>query len=183
MRACNFKDLTGKTFGRLRIDQLAYIKNKQAYWDCTCLCGTKKTVGRASLLSGRTSSCGCLLLDILSKRRFLKPYEGLYKRLLRASQQTSTKRQVTVTYEEFLEFTKINQCHYCESKITWQPHNAVSSYNLDRKDNSGDYTKENCVVCCIRCNIGKNQYFSYDEWKRIGNFMCANKEHFKGEYE
>lgn len=80
---------------------------------------------------------------------------------------------VGFTYEDFLTFTKISKCHYCETKITWYPHsvkreNTTYSYNLDRTDNSEGYTKDNCVVCCKECNNAKNNFFTYDEMIIIG---------------
>ena len=75
---------------------------------------------------------------------------------------------VELSYEEFVEFSKITNCHYCNAEIVWANFNRntkrATSYHLDRKDNNIGYTKENCVVCCPRCNRGKCDMFSYDEW-------------------
>ena len=69
--------------------------------------------------------------------------------------------EVLLTYEEFLEFTKTLRCHYCFAEIDWTKD---QRYNLDRRNNDIGYTKENCVVCCPRCNYGKSNLFTYDEW-------------------
>ena len=64
-----------------------------------------------------------------------------------------------MTFSEFLEFTKIDKCHYCGNQITWTSHRhnreIYHGYNLDRKDNDDGYTKDNCVVCCEVCNYMK----------------------------
>ena len=76
----------------------------------------------------------------------------------------------SLTYEQFLEFTKIKNCHYCYSVINWIPYSVVNgryksrAYYLDRKNNNGAYSKENCVVCCTKCNIAKNSNYSYNDW-------------------
>lgn len=75
----------------------------------------------------------------------------------------------SLTYEEFLKFTCIHQCHYCHAPITWAEYNARgvgirSRYNLDRKDNAQGYFKQNLVVCCKRCNWSKGNRYTYAEW-------------------
>lgn len=98
------------------------------------------------------------------------PFHAKYNELKR----TCIRRhhEITLTYEEFIEFTKIKNCHYCCSEIEWQPftkdikdNKVVSrSYRLDRTNNDLGYTKENCVVCCWRCNSAKGDRYTYDEW-------------------
>jgi hypothetical protein len=43
--------------------------------------------------------------------------------------------------------------------------------NLDRKDSSGAYEASNVVPCCRRCNYGKNNMFTYEEWMAIGQVI------------
>ncbi len=38
----NVIDLTGKTFGHLRVDRFSHIKNHQSMWVCVCECGKEK---------------------------------------------------------------------------------------------------------------------------------------------
>lgn len=101
-----------------------------------------------------------------------RPFEWTYNRLLKSSRQ---KHQVDLTYEEFLEFTKISECHYCDATIEWAPHATRQRngcfYYLDRKDNALGYTKANCVVCCTRCNWSKSDRFTYEQWLLIGEII------------
>jgi hypothetical protein len=74
-----------------------------------------------------------------------------------------------MSYEDFLSFTTINECFYCNSKVEWTPHSTGSkkynkSYNLDRKDNEKGYIKDNCVVCCTLCNFTRGNRFSFEEF-------------------
>jgi hypothetical protein len=73
---------------------------------------------------------------------------------------------VLLSFEEFLEFTKIKNCHYCDNSIVWDEHNGWR-INLDRKNNTLPYTKENCVVCCKLCNYSKSDKYTYEEWKAM----------------
>ena len=63
------KKLIGQRFGRLVvIDE--YKKDKWAMCRCRCDCGTVKDIRRYSLLSGNTTSCGCIRRGDLTGRRF-----------------------------------------------------------------------------------------------------------------
>jgi len=68
-----------------------------------------------------------------------------------------------ITFEQFLEFTNISECHYCNSPIVWKK-SGSRTYNLDRKDNNKGYLLNNLVVCCYKCNKGKREIYTYEEW-------------------
>ncbi len=99
-----------------------------------------------------------------------EPFRARYNELLKNSVRRNY--EITLTFEEFLTFTKINNCHYCLEHIIWYPYTrdivnrkAMSrKYQLDRKNNDLGYTLENCVVCCTRCNYSKNARYTYEEW-------------------
>lgn len=55
------KDISGKRFGKLIAQEIAYIDNGKYIWKCHCDCGNDVYVYGASLRSGNTKSCGCLL--------------------------------------------------------------------------------------------------------------------------
>ena len=58
-----YEDLTGQTFGYLKVisENLEKYKPKQHYWNCECLnCGTKTVVSTNRLKIGHTKSCGCI---------------------------------------------------------------------------------------------------------------------------
>lgn len=62
-----FQDITGKRFGRWVV--LSQVKRTTSgrfaltYWRCQCRCGTIKKVRAASLIRGKSKSCGCLLAE------------------------------------------------------------------------------------------------------------------------
>ncbi len=54
-------NLVGLVFGKLIVVEMLYgYKNKQTYCRCMCECGKETIVHIGNLMSGRTSSCGCL---------------------------------------------------------------------------------------------------------------------------
>ena len=162
-----------KTYGNLTVvGRYTGMDKKNAYWMCKCVCGKEVVITGGALRAGARSSCGC------SQRQFrLRPYESLYNWLVEHS--TRYGKFGNLTYEEFVEFTKVKECHYCGSRVYWAEysiHVNGNSYNLDRKDNRLGYTKDNCLVCCATCNRMKSDmsYAAFvDHFRRLTT-------HFRG---
>lgn len=57
------KNLTGLTFGRLKVTGFNRKEKYKFYWNCSCSCGREKIVDGSKLKSGHTRSCGCLKKD------------------------------------------------------------------------------------------------------------------------
>jgi hypothetical protein len=176
-RRSDIKDLTGQTFGKWRVLSLAPKTGHGHYtvWLCECSC-SKKTIRPVSttLLREKPAlGCGC------GRIRTCAPYRHIYDYFSKACLARSKVN--SISFEQFLEFTKITSCHYCGSRIEWtefrRPHGKHSArigpYNLDCKDNSIGYTVDNVVVCCKRCNYAKGIWFTYDEFVEIGKAIAA----------
>lgn len=58
-KARNLIDLSGKTFGRLKVVEMAG-HDRRPKWHCVCACGAECIVAGESLRGGITQSCGCL---------------------------------------------------------------------------------------------------------------------------
>ena len=176
--------LKDKRFGKLIVIDYAYTKNKKTYWLCKCDCNSSpKIILGSKLTYGGVKSCGCLR----HSKHYDLPYQWIYSILLRWVKESRYHDFIkdVMSYEDFLTFTKIDECHYCGEKIVWSEHttyigqyynsdrkrkrNVNRKYNLDRKDNSKGYTKDNCVVCCTQCNFIKGKSLTYDE-------MCLLRE-------
>lgn len=150
-------NMKGRTYGRLKV--LKYVrqdKNRRSVWLVRCKCGTEKEVFGTHLRNGDTQSCGC--------SHTLRPFEALYNVLTSRSAQRPV--EVSLSYEEFLAFTIVESCHYCGADILWNAQG--QRYNLDRKNNTIGYSKDNCVVCCKECNMIKSARFSYEQMLQIG---------------
>lgn len=67
------KDLTNQKFGLWTVlyKDNSIIKDC-AYWVCQCECGTIRSVKSASLLSGKSKSCGCQVKNYLVNQKFGK---------------------------------------------------------------------------------------------------------------
>ncbi len=173
-------DLSGQRFYRWKV--LEYIggsRLKESKWKCQCDCGEIGLVTSGALRYGESKSCGCYAVET----RKLRPYEAFYnKTKYRISIQT--KWTLDMTFEEFLTFVSIKDCHYCGAAVVWQEYAPAGKsqlgYNLDRKDNHKGYQVDNCVVCCKLCNRTKSNNFSYDEFKLLGDTIALIRQQRDG---
>lgn len=60
-------DLSGQTFGRLKVFPTYKRVGRYYYWLCECSCGRLPFVRAAYLRNGSTKSCGCLSKDMFIK--------------------------------------------------------------------------------------------------------------------
>lgn len=123
--------------------------------------------GHLSRRSNLCASCSAkrTRLKVIQKHQ-LRPFEARYRRFLNKAKEGNKINNLT--YEDFLLFTHIGQCHYCGCPIDWRVKHA---YNLDRIDDALPYSTQNCVVCCGLCNFTKRNVFSYGEFTKIGKVI------------
>ena len=138
-------------------------------WLVRCDCGREFECLTQDLK--RKGGAGCLFCvhkgDRLYRRK--RPYEYRYNAMVNRA-----RHPFLITYEEFFEFTKIKECHYCGDAIEWGlafGRKRPSGLNLDRKDSNLPYQVGNLVVACRRCNYGKNNFFTYEEWLQLGQLI------------
>lgn len=93
----NFKDLSGKKYGRLLVVKMSSLKRGSVLWNCLCECGKNKDVTTSALNSGNTSSCGCMRN---AHKKILKHGEG---------------KCVTKEYRAWADMK--NRCYSSSSKI------------------------------------------------------------------
>jgi hypothetical protein len=104
----------------------------------------------------------------------LRPYEALYNKFKYDRDRQIRKTEVSITYEQFLIFCKIDECHYCNNKIQRAEYclsDNGGSYCLDRKNNNLGYSFENCVSCCWNCNEIKGNRFTYEEFMLLAPIL------------
>ena len=95
-------DLTGKTFGDWTVicRKGRSKKDRHITWWCKCICGVEREVHGGNLMHGGSLGCGCT-----KRGRRLRPYEALYRTI----QRENPEKEVELTYDEFLDFTKIKK--------------------------------------------------------------------------
>lgn len=56
----NFIDLSGESFGLLKVTNEYKLENRKRLWKCICDCGNTCWISTDKLKSGHTKSCGCI---------------------------------------------------------------------------------------------------------------------------
>ena len=107
-----------------------------------------------------------------TRKPSVPPYHWLFNTLSHHCKRN--KKKLSLTFEEFVTFTSVTKCHYCGVKIHWYPCSRYrdengkllrhsQAYYLDRKNTDGEYSLNNCVVCCSRCNSIKGNTLNYEQ--------------------
>lgn len=84
-----------------------------------------------------------------------------------------------------------NGCNICDIDIDWMIDNILKKkcvycgddfrVGCDRIDNNKGHTKDNVVPCCIECNTARNNNFSFEEMKILGQTIAKIKKDRKKE--
>lgn len=141
--------LTGIKFGRLSVinqNQTNTLAGK-ARWNCICDCGSKVTVVGSSLVSGNTSSCGCLHKETLTENNTVHgmsniPEYDIWKSIIQRCTNSNNSsyadyggRGITVCDRWLNSF----EAFYEDMGSRPSP-----EYSIDRRENDGNYEKNNC---------------------------------------
>lgn len=146
-------DFSGKKFGRLTvIERLSNDKHGQSRWSCRCSCGnaSPRIVYGVNLKSGASKSCGCLLIEFNKARATHgDTRNGEWAPEYRVWSQMI--QRCTNTKEKSFERYGGRGIRIC---ARWRKSYAAfiadmgrrpsSKHSIDRRDNNGGYTPENC---------------------------------------
>jgi 5-methylcytosine-specific restriction endonuclease McrA len=160
-------DLQGTKIGMLNV--LGYSHShvqpsgqKRAMWDVLCDCGIQKKMSTGTLTNG-TTSCGCYFIE-KRKQGLNKKEKGEanfnYKYLSYRNRAKYKRIEFELSKEEFKSII-LQKCFYCGSEKDM--HHTKRSTNglffsngIDRVDSNLGYVLNNCVACCKKCNVMKN---------------------------
>lgn len=143
-------NLVGLKFGRLTV--LALDPNLgtggRRYWHCICECGIKTRPATDKLKSGRTLSCGCYTADSLRNiayRHGMSHSSGEYK-----SWSGLRDRCTNSNSGNFKNYggRGISFCPSWGSFETFLKDMGMRpgpEYSIERLNNNGNYSKDNCV--------------------------------------
>ncbi len=148
------KDLTGESYGRLVVLRLEELISNPGgstdrTWRCRCACGGETVVRSASLKSGGTTSCGCTRYE---KQRALLTKHGNYWHPLYQTWAGMLRRCLDQDLPAWPNYggRGIKVCDRWLGEqgflrfVADMGDRPNRRYSLDRRDNHGDYTPDNC---------------------------------------
>ena len=142
-------DLTGKTFGRLRVVSRAGggLNGKPATWNCECSCGGAKVANGQNLRSGATSSCGCLQKERASET---STKHGLRGHILYKVWRAMKDRCLNPKNKKYADYggRGIKVCaRWMDDFPTFladMGERPAPGMSIDRINNEGGYAPDNC---------------------------------------
>jgi len=179
-------DLTGLSYeyweileyvGNFPVNDNGYIKYREIFYNCKCVCGTIRFVqAQGNKLTSK--SCGCQ--NIGRTGQFLPENQIDKYAAIRSNYKTDAKNRNYVWNLSNEEFDKliVSKCFYCGSqKQTKRAYNnwgIIEFTGIDRVDNSIGYVLSNCVPCCKQCNFIKKACSKEIIYKAY-NFLFGDK--------
>jgi hypothetical protein len=136
----NFINRTGQVFGKLTVvEQAGRDKLKKVLWRCKCECGSETVVVSGSLVTGNTTSCGCVIPNFKHggwKNASYNTWRAMMRRCYKTQDKDYPRYggvgvKVCPQWHEYAGFVA----------DMGEP---AGDETLDRKDTYDDYTPENC---------------------------------------
>lgn len=147
------KDITGQKFGRLTVIELSPRKGGHtSWWWCKCDCGNIVEVGKNSLTSGNTKSCGCYGSEKARERgRQMLTKHGWYGTKLYHIWKNMVERCEKPYHSQYANYGergisvakewRNSPKAFCEWAIA---NGYEDNLTIDRIDPNGNYEPNNC---------------------------------------
>lgn len=136
-------DLIGQKFGKLTVTSYAGTdRHRKRIWSCACSCGNESIVSTTQLILGKTQSCGCYLVEAHTKHGDHKSLEYYAWGSMRKRCESPGAK----FYEKYggRGIKVCNRWQSYENFLGDMGRKPTKNHSLDRIDNDGDYTPENC---------------------------------------
>ncbi|MGS0480035.1 hypothetical protein [Bacillus mycoides] len=165
-----FVDISGQTFGRLKVLRYTRRKNSYTMFMCECECGNTKEVSSHHLKRGNTISCGCYQKEKNQEKKHGETGTKSYKLWSQIKQWCyNPKNQSFNKYGE----KGIKVCNEWHDYTNFKEWLIESGYEdgmfVERIDVNCDYSPNNCVLVPLHNHLKKrksNIFLEYEGKKK-----------------
>lgn len=143
------KNILGMRFGRLVVLSRAGLQSRAAVWECRCDCGAIRIVTSSSLRLGRSRSCGCYRDEAAS---FRAKTHGMARTPIYRKFTSMHTRCGNRNDKRYMDYggRGITVCERWSGEggferfLSDMGHPPTPRHQIDREDNDGPYSPENC---------------------------------------
>lgn len=132
--------MVGSKFGHWLVEGPAPNKHGKKRWVCKCECGTIKAVQETHLIHSQSTNCGCVRRSNMTKHggSYSKTYsswKGLRSRCQKSNRNARYNQKGIKVCDRWIKF---------ENFLADMGERPFDGAQVDRINNNGDYTPENC---------------------------------------
>lgn len=153
------KDITGLRSGCLEAVKYVGSDGKKSLWEIRCDCGAVKVMPATEIIKGNQTSCGCRRYITISEKQ---TKHGMSRHPAYAVWRSMVDRCRLPTHQAWARYGArgITVCDEWQSfEKFWQDMGSsyVPGLTLERRDNMGGYSAENCVWDTHKAQAGNTR--------------------------